>query len=269
MSAHAASISPLLAIMTSAARKAAHAVMRDFREVEQLQVSVKGPADFVSSADLNADRILRELLARARPEFGMITEEGEAVIGADREHCWIVDPIDGSMNFLHGMPVFAVSIALAYRGAPVCGVTYDPCRDECFYGEKGRGAYLNGKRLRVSARKSLGEALLAAPGVGRGKGQRERVFAEMGALAEKVAGLRASGSAALNLAYVAAGRLDGCWMRDIHVWDMAAGILLVREAGGMASEPDGGEKMLESGAILAATAELHLPLVQSLRAAAG
>ena len=267
MSRHAASLSPLLGIMTAAARKAALAILRDFREVGQLQVSLKGPADFVTSADKRADEILREELGRARPDYGFLTEESEAVEGVDTEHCWIVDPIDGTLNFLHGLPSFAISLALTYRGDVVCGVTYDPVLDEIFYAERGKGAYLNDKRVRVSARPSLGEALIAAAASGRGRPERERFFREAEQIADKAAGLRHSGCSTLNLAYVAAGRFDAYWERNLHAWDIAAGMVLIREAGGIVSEPDGGDAMLQSGAILAANPTLHRALAGALREA--
>ena len=268
MSRHAASLSPLLGVMTAAARKAAQAVRRDFREVEQLQVSRKGTADFVTSADIRADGILREELAHARPDYAFLTEESGAIAGRENEHCWVIDPIDGTLNFLHGLPCFAVSVALCWRGEPVSGVIYDPVLDELFYAEKGKGAYLNDKRMRVSARASLGDALVAAAGSGRGRPQRARFLGELAAIVERVAGVRHSGCSALNLAYLAAGRFDGYWERDLRAWDIAAGVLLVREAGGIVSEPDGGANMLESGAVLAANAGLHRPLAEALRHAA-
>ena len=274
MSRHAASLSPLLGVMTAATRKAAHAVLRDFREVEHLQVSIKGPADFVTSADMRAEEILREELARARPHYDLLAEESgfiagrESADGAPAEHCWVIDAIDGTLNFLHGLPSFALSVALSYRGEPVCGIVYDPVPDELFYGEKGKGAYLNGKRLRVSARSALGDALVAAAGSGRGRPQRTRFLCELSAVAAKVAGVRHSGSSALNLAYLAAGRFDAHWERDLHPWDIAAGMLLVREAGGIVSEPEGGDNMLQSGAILAANSNLHRDLAATIRKAA-
>ena len=267
MSRYAATLSPLLGIMTSAVRKAALVVLRDFREVSQLQVSRKGPADFVTSADKRADEVLREELSRARPDYGLLTEEGETVAGADGEHCWIVDPIDGTLNFLHGLPSFAVSTALTYRDDVVCGVTYDPVLDEIFYAEKGKGAYLNDKRMRVSARTLMGEALIAAASSGHARPERERFFREAEMVSGNVAGLRSSGCSSLNLAYVAAGRFDGYWERHLQAWDIAAGIVLLREAGGIVSEPNGGDRMLKSGAILATNPGLHRVLARLLREA--
>ena len=271
MSRHAASLSPLLGAVTAAARKAAQAVLRDFREVEQLQVSLKGPADFVSGAAGRAGRILRAELARARPGYGFLAEaDGDGGDGAGREaeHGWIVAPVGGALNFRHGLPCFAVSAALSWRGDPVCGVVYDPVRDELFYGEKGKGAYCNDKRMRVSARASLGDALVAASGGGRARPQRARSLCELAAVAGRAAGVRHSGCPALDLAYVAAGRLDGCWERGRRAGDIAAGVVLVREAGGIVSEPGGGADMLESGAVLAANPGLHRALAAALRQAA-
>lgn len=267
MSRYAASLSPLLGIMTAAVRKASHSVLRDFREVGQLQVSLKGPADFVSSADKRADRILRGELARARPNFGFLSEEGGAVEGRDTEHCWIMDPIDGTLNFLHSLPAFAISLGLTYLGDVVCGVVYDPVANELFYAEKGRGAYLNDKRMRVSSRSSLSEALIAGSASGRGRPGRKRFLQELDMIASKAAGLRHSGCSALNLAYVAAGRFDGYWERNLFAWDIAAGMLLVRESGGIVSEPEGGNGMLESGEILATNSSLHHFLIGTLREA--
>ena len=258
--------SPVINVMAAAALKAARGLIRDFGEVEQLQVSIKGPADFVSAADLKADRTLRAELTRARPGYGLMTEESEATEG-DGRHRWIVDPLDGTTNFLHGIPHFAISIGLERDGEMIAGVVYEPTRDELYWAEKGVGAYLNDRRLRVSARRQIGEAVF-----GTGLGARFRddpMQAEVrAAVTAQAAGLRRFGAAALDLAYVAAGRLDGFWEFGLQPWDMAAGILLVREAGGYVSDLAGGHTMMTSGDILAANDHLHLPLAALLREAA-
>lgn len=267
MNRHAAFLSPLLGIMTAASRKAAHSVLRDFREVGQLQVSLRGTADFVSSAERRASRVLREELVRARPNFGFFTEESGAIRGDEADHYWIIDAIDGTLNFLHGFPAFSISLALSYRGEIVCGVIYDPVPNELFYAEKGKGAYLNEKRMRVSARLTLGEALVASATSGRRHLEREQFLRELALVASKVAGLRQSGCTSLNLAYIAAGRFDGYWERNLHAWDIAAGLILVREAGGIVSELLGGNAMLKSGEVLAANSSLHRSLMDIIREA--
>lgn len=260
--------SPVINVMTNAARKAARGLVRDFGEVEQLQVSRKGPADFVSVADTRAEQILREWLSRARPDYGFLLEEGGAVAGADRSHRWLVDPLDGTVNFLHGIPHFAISIALEHDGDIVAGVIYDPLRDEMFYAEKGAGAFMNDRRLRVSGRARLIDAVLATgiPFVGR---RRHPAYLDMlDAVVNTTAGVRRFGSAALDLAYVAAGRYDGFWETGLSPWDIAAGLILVREAGGYVSEIGGGHRMLETGDVLAANDHLHLTIGKLLRDAA-
>ena len=255
--------SAILNVMVKAAQKAARGLKRDFGEVQQLQVSQKGPADFVSTADLKADRILREELGRARPEFGIVTEESDPIEGQDKEHRWIVDPLDGTSNFLHGLPHFAISIGLERSGEIVAGLVFDPIKDEMFLAEKGAGAYMNDRRLRVSARRSLHECLIGTGAPFRGHGNRERFQRQADAAMRETAGIRRWGTASLDLAYVAAGRFDGFWEEDLHPWDMAAGIILVREAGGFISDLKGGQTMLKSGSILASNGHLHAPF-QSL-----
>jgi myo-inositol-1(or 4)-monophosphatase len=252
-------------VMVKAAQKAARGLVRDFGEVEQLQVSQKGPADFVSTADLQAERTIRQELTRARPEFGLLMEEGSNQPSTDGRHRWIVDPLDGTLNFLHGLPHFAISIALERDAEIVAGVIYDPIKDEMYWGERGVGAYLNDRRLRVSGRRELGQAVIATgvPNIGRPD---HAPYLEMlaGVMAQ-TAGIRRFGAAALDLAYVAAGRYDGYFEVGLSPWDIAAGILLVREAGGYVSEIAGGHNMLQSGSILAGNDHLHLPLGSLLR----
>ena len=252
--------SPTLNVMTAAARKAARGLIRDFGEVEQLQVSIKGPGDFVSTADLKAERTLKTELGRARPGYAMLFEEGGATPGSDPRHRWIVDPLDGTTNFLHGIPHFAISIGLERDGEIVAGVVYDPTRDEMFTAEKGAGAYVNDRRLRVSARRNMGEALIATGIPGLRGSAHEIHMPTLTAVSLVTAGIRRFGSAALDLAYVAAGRYDGYWEFGLSPWDFAAGLLLVREAGGYVSDLAGGHTMMESGDILAANDHLHLPL---------
>jgi myo-inositol-1(or 4)-monophosphatase len=258
--------SAILNVMMGAARKAARALLRDFGEVEQLQVSMKGPSDFVSSADLKAEKTLRAELKKARPDFGFLLEEGGAIAGKDASAPrWIIDPIDGTTNFLHGIPHFAISIGLERDGEIVAGVIYEPIRDEMFHAEKGAGAFLNERRLRVSARRELGQALFATGIPFQGRDGHEPFLATMGKVMSKVAGIRRFGSAALDMAYVAAGRYEGYWESGIKPWDIAAGIVLVKEAGGYVSDMAGGQDMLSTGSIVAGNDHLHRPLLDLVR----
>jgi myo-inositol-1(or 4)-monophosphatase len=254
-------------VMASAALKAARGLIRVFGEVEQLQVSVKGPGDFVTAADLKAEKVLRAELGKARPGFGFLMEESGGEAGADGHHRWIVDPLDGTTNFLHGIPHFSVSIALERDGDIVAGIIYEPVRDEMFWAEKGAGAFLNDRRLRVSARRTLGEALIGTgiPFVGRGDHQ--SYLLTLGAVMAATSGVRRLGVASLDLAYVAAGRFDGYWEFNLQPWDIAAGLLLVREAGGYVSDAAAGQGMLTSGDVIAANDHLHQPLTLLLRKA--
>jgi myo-inositol-1(or 4)-monophosphatase len=245
--------------------KAGRGLARDFGEVENLQVSLKGPGDFVSAADRRAEQILRQELARARPRFGFLLEESGIVKGEDPDHRWIVDPLDGTTNFLHGVPHFSISIGLERRGELVAGVVYDPIKDELFCAEKGAGAYLNDRRLRVSGRSDLASCLIGTgipvldwPG-------RHGFAAQLERISDEVAGVRRLGTASLDLAYVAAGRLDGFWEFGLKPWDVAAGIVLVREAGGMIQRLDGESNLLAGGTLVASNAVIHPRLVQLLR----
>ena len=256
-----------MTVMANAAHKAAKRLLRDFNEVEHLQVSVKGPSDFVSQADLRAEATLREELNKARPGYAFLTEESGEIAGSDSEHRWIIDPLDGTTNFLHGLPHFCISIALERAGEIVAGVILDPVKDETFWAEKGIGAYLNDRRLRVSSRRQLANALI---GTGTPFGERAnkpRFLRQLDAVMANVADVRRLGAAALDLAYVAAGRYDGFWEYGLHPWDVAAGLLLVREAGGYTSEPDGDANPVMSGDVLAANDHLHGPLQRLLRQA--
>src|SRR5437899_196396 len=259
--------SALLNVMTKAVHKAARALKRDFGEVEHLQVSLKGPANFVTATDRRAEEILREELERARPGYGFLGEEGGAREGSDKTHRWIVDPLDGTLNFLHGIPHFAISIALEREGLIVAGVVYNPANDELFTAERGKGAFLNDRRLRVAARKRFADSVVACALPHPSRGDAVLARDEHVAVQEKVAGLRRFGAAALDLAWVAAGRLDAYWERGLSPWDMAAGIALVREAGGFVTDAEGGDIALGAGSILAGNEEIHRELLRALKAA--
>ena len=261
--------SATLNVMIRAADKAARGLKRDFGEVENLQVSRKGPADFVSTADLKAERTIREELRRGRPDYGFLMEEsGEHKGSAENTRRWIVDPLDGTTNFLHGLPHFAISIALEEAGDLLAAVVYDPIKDNLFYAEKGTGAYLNDRRMRVSARSSLDSALVATGIPFKGCDGHERFRAEMATIMPEVAGIRRWGTASLDLAYVAAGRFDGFWERGLKPWDVAAGALLVREAGGYVTAIDGSPMKLDGASLLASNEGLHRLLTKLLRGAA-
>ena len=259
--------SALLKVMSDAARKAARGLNRDFGEVAELQVARKAPADFVSAADLKAEQVLFEALSKARPGYSFLGEERGMVEGTDKTHTWIVDPIDGTTNFLHAIPHFAINIALEREGVVVAAVTYNPATNELFWAEKGKGCYVNDKRLRVAARKHLDDSLLATGIPFLGHGQHARFLKELHQISQRVAGVRRFGSAALDLAWVAGGRYDGYWERDLKPWDIAAGILMVTEAGGKVTDAEGGQDMLASGGIVAGNLEIHPLLLERLRAA--
>jgi myo-inositol-1(or 4)-monophosphatase len=250
--------------MIAAARKAGKPLARDFGEVENLQVSRKGPSDFVTSADIKAEKTLFEELSKARPGYSFLMEERGAVEGTDKSHRWIVDPLDGTTNFLHGIPHFAISIGLEREGVLVAGVIYNVVRDELYWAEKGQGAYLNDRRLRVAARGDLRDALFATGTPYLGKPGHDVFLGEVERVIARTAGVRRFGAAALDLAYVAAGRFDGFWERGLSAWDIAAGAVLVREAGGFISEIDGGDFM-KTGAVVAANDRLIPQLTQTLR----
>jgi myo-inositol-1(or 4)-monophosphatase len=260
--------SALIKVMTDAARKAGRSLARDFGEVAELQVSKKGAADYVSAADLKAEQTLMEELLKARPGYGFLGEERGMIEGTDKSHTWIVDPLDGTTNFLHAMPHFAINIALRREGAIVAGVTYNPATSDLFWTERGRGAFLNDRRLRVAARTRFEEAVFATGIPFMGHGQHARFLKELHQISQRVSGVRRFGAAALDLAWVAAGRFDGFWERDLKPWDMAAGILMVTEAGGRVTDADGGEDPLATGSICAANSDLHGLLLERLKAAA-
>ncbi|MEX0285174.1 MAG: inositol monophosphatase family protein [Paracoccaceae bacterium] len=241
-----------LNIMIKAARKAGRSLVKDFREVENLQVSMKGAGDFVSRADIAAEAILKEELMGARPTYGWVGEESDEIAGEDPTRRWIVDPLDGTTNFLHGMPHWSVSIALEHKGKVVAGVVYDPAKDEMFFAEKGAGAWMNDSRLRVSGRHRMIESVFATGLPFGGRPELPAVLQDLARLLPATAGVRRWGSAALDMAYVAAGRFDGYWERRLNAWDLAAGVIIVREAGGLveAMEPDA--DILEDGSVICA-----------------
>ena len=256
--------SPLLNVMTQAALKAAKGLIRDLGELEQLQVSKKGPADYVSRADRRAESILRGELAKARPNYGLLMEESGAVAGSDTSNRWIVDPLDGTTNFLHGIPHFAISIALERDGEPYAGVIYNPVPDEMYVAERGSGAFLNGRRLRVSGRRDVEQALFATGIPFKGLPDHPLFLRQLAAVMAVSSGVRRFGAAALDLAYVAAGRYDGFWENGLNPWDIAAGIVLVREAGGFVTDLEGGRTMFAGGGICAASSGLHAELLRLL-----
>ena len=254
-----------LNLMIKAARKAGRSLVKDFREVENLQVSLKGAGDFVSRADVAAEKIIKDELMGARPTYGWVGEETGETAGQDPTWRWIVDPLDGTTNFLHGLPHLAVSIGLEHKGEIVAAVVFDPAKDELYWAEKGAGAWMNESRIRVSARKSMSEAIFAT-GVPFGtKKTLPATMRDLARLMPATAGVRRWGAASLDLAYVAAGRYDGYWERELNSWDMAAGLLLVRDAGGLIGAVREGREIFESGSVIAANSDLFEPLADILR----
>jgi myo-inositol-1(or 4)-monophosphatase len=260
--------SALMNVMTAAALKAGRGLKRDFGEVGNLQVSVKGPGDFVSNADRRAEKTLFEELSKARPGYGFIMEESGRVEGGDKANTWIIDPLDGTTNFLHGLPIFGISIALEREGQLIAGLVYNPADDEMYVAERGQGAWLNNRRLRVAQRRDLADSLVGTgiPHLGKAK-DHPRFKQELSAVMTRVSNVRRLGAAALDLAYVAAGRYDAYWERSLQSWDVAAGIVLVREAGGYITDMDGGADMLEKGSVLAGNEIIHRGLTDLLRSA--
>src|SRR5579872_691685 len=259
--------SPALNVMIAAARKAGRPLIRDFGELENLQISMKGPADFVTSADKRTEQILIDELGKTRPGYGFLAEESGAVEGKDKTHRFIIDPIDGTTNFMHGIPHFAISIALEREGVIVAALTYNPANDELYVAERGKGAFLNDRRLRVASRQKFAEAVVACGLPHYGRGDLDKAREEIFAAQKHFAGLRRFGAATLDLAYIAAGRFDAYWERDLSPWDMAAGILLVREAGGFVSDLDGGDAILTKGHVAAGNDTMHRELLRLLKEA--
>ena len=257
--------SALINVMVKAARRAGRSLKRDLGEIENLQVSLKGPANFVSAADRRAEQMLYDDLIKARPGYGFLGEEGGTREGSDNTNTWIVDPLDGTTNFLHGIPQFAISIGLQREGTIIAGVIYNPGNEELYIAERGKGAFLNDTRLRVAGRKQLHDCVIACglPHIGRGDHELSR--REMAELQPRVAGLRRFGAASLDMAFVAAGRLDGYWERNLKPWDVAAGILMVREAGGTVSGIEGGDTALETGNVVCGNEIIQRELVKILK----
>ena len=254
-----------LNLMIKAARKAGRALVKDFREVENLQVSSKGPGDFVSKADREAERLIKEELMGARPTYGWLGEETGEEDGQDPTRRWIVDPLDGTTNFLHGMPHWAVSIALEHKGEIVSAVVYDAAKDELFWAEKGAGAWMNDRRMRVSGRREMHEAVFATGVPFGAKSTLPATLQDLARLMPACAGVRRWGAASLDLAYVAAGRYDGYWERELKAWDIAAGILLVKEAGGFVSGIRDGDEPLVKGAVICGNEPLFEPFRKIIR----
>ncbi|HEX8233980.1 MAG TPA: inositol monophosphatase family protein [Caulobacteraceae bacterium] len=259
--------SPLLKVMMDAARRASRGLARDFGEVAELQVSKKGTADYVTAADLKAEQVLFDELSKARPGYGFLAEERGLVEGTDKTHTWIIDPLDGTTNFVHAIPHFAVNLALEREGAVVAAVTYNPISQEMFWAERGKGAFVNARRLRVAARRTLLESVLATGIPFAGKTGHAQFLKELHQVSQQVSGVRRFGSAALDLAWVAAGRFDGYWERNLNPWDLAAGQLLVSEAGGQLSDIDGGEAGPRVTSMVAANFDLHPLILERIRAA--
>lgn len=259
--------SALLNVMVQAALKAGRRLSRDFGELENLQVSRKGPGDFVSNADLQAERTIRDELIKARPNFGFLMEESGEQEGVDKSHRWIIDPLDGTTNFLHGIPMFAISIALEHEGRIVAGVIYNPATDDLFTAERGRGAFHNDRRMRVAARDDFHDCVVATGVPHLGRGKHKDYLAQLETVMADVSGIRRMGAASLDLAYVAAGRFDAYWEEWLSPWDIAAGILMVREAGGFVSDSNGGEKMLETGSVIAANETIRRYMQNAIKKA--
>ena len=254
-----------LNLMIKAARRAGRSLVKDFREVENLQVSTKGPGDFVSKADREAERMIKEDLLTGRPTYGWLGEETGETAGADPTRRWLVDPLDGTTNFLHGMPHWAVSIALEHKGEIVSAVVFDAAKDEMYVAEKGAGAWMNERRLRVSGRRAMSEAVFATGVPFGAKNTLPASLQDLARLMPLCAGVRRWGAASLDLAYVAAGRYEGYWERELQAWDIAAGVLLVKEAGGMVSAIREGDDMLEKGAVICGNEALFEPFRKVIR----
>jgi myo-inositol-1(or 4)-monophosphatase len=254
-----------LNVMLKAARKAGRSLLKDFGEVENLQVSMKGAGDFVSRADIAAEKIIKSELTSARPNYGWAAEEGGEEPGTDPTRRWIVDPLDGTTNFLHGLPHWAISIALEHKGEVVSGVIYDPIKDEAFIAEKGTGAWLNETRLRVSGRSKMIEAIFATGLPFGGRSDLPETLQDLARLLPACAGVRRWGSAALDMAYVAAGRYDGFWERRLNAWDLAAGVIIAREAGALVEPLTPGGDILGDGEVIAANGAIFDKFARVIR----
>ena len=251
--------------MVKACRKASKTLIRDFGEVENLQVSLKGPGDFVTNCDKKVEKILIDELLKARPSYSILSEEiGE--INNDDSFKWIIDPIDGTSNFLHGVPHFAISVGLEHNKEIICGIIYDPIKDEMFTAEKGNGSYLNNQRMRVSSRSKLEDCMIFTGGPKREAKNRELALKEYYKFSIKIlTPIRKLGSASLDMAYVAAGRCDGFWQRNLNYWDIAAGIILVKEAGGFVTDFNGENEYIQNKTILATNAKINKEMIEILK----
>ncbi len=249
----------LMNVMVAAVLKAGRGLARDFGEVENLQVSLKGPGDFVSAADHRADKTLIAELQKARPTYSFLTEESGTIEGSDKGNRWIIDPLDGTTNFLHGIPIFAISLGLEREGQLVAGVVYNPVLNELYVAERGSGAFLNDKRLRVAKRRELGDTVITTGNSPRAN-KDERYLGEFRRVMAATAGVRWPGSAAMDLAWVASGRFDAYWHHGLSPWDISAGILLVREAGGFVTDAEGGDAMFATGSVVAGNEAIHSKL---------
>lgn len=257
--------SAIINVMVQAAMKAGRSLSRDFGEVQNLQVSLKGPGDYVSQADRRAEEIIFAELSKARPGYSFVMEERGEVAGEDDQHRFIVDPLDGTTNFLHGIPIFSVSIALERQGQLAAAVIYNPAMDELYTAERGGGAFMNDRRLRVAGRRHLTDAVVGTGIPHLGRGHHGHALIELKNVMGEVAGVRRFGSAALDLAYVAAGRLDGFWESWLAPWDLAAGILMVREAGGFCTDLEGRQAMLDTGTVVAGNEAIHKALLKTVQ----
>ncbi len=255
-----------LNVMIKAARKAGRSLVKDFREVEQLQVSRKGAGDFVSKADIAAEEIIREDLMGARPSYGWLAEESGEVEGQDPTRRWIVDPLDGTTNFLHGLPHWAVSIALEHKGQIVAGVIFDAAKDEMFLAEKGEGAFMNEQRLRVSSRHQMADSVFSTGLPFSGRGDLPETLQQLARILPGCAGVRRWGAASLDMAYVAAGRYEGFWERSLQPWDIAAGIVILREAGGLIEPFSPGGDIVEDGELICANEAIFSNFAKVIRA---
>ena len=253
-------------VMTKACFKASKVLIRDFGEIENLQVSLKGPGDFVTASDKKVEKILIEELQKARPDYEILSEESGKIGKKNSEFRWIIDPIDGTSNFLHGIPHFAISIGLEHNKEIICGIIYDPIKDEMFTAEKGNGSYLNNQRMRVSARSKLKDCIIFTGGPKHGSTSSELSLKEYNKFSAQVLiPIRKLGSGSLDMAYVAAGRCDGFWSRDLNYWDIAAGIILVKEAGGFVTDFYGENKYLLNKTVLAANSKINKEMIEVLK----
>ena len=257
--------SPNINVLVKACRKASKTLIRDFGEIENLQVSLKGPGDFVTASDKRVEKILITELQLARPKYSILSEE-IGLIKNDEEFKWIIDPIDGTANFLHGIPHFGISIGLEHNKEIICGIIYDPIKNEMFIAEKGNGSYLNNQRMRVSSRSDLKNCMIVTGGPRHDAENRELVLEEYKKFSTKVeVPIRKMGSAALDMAYVAAGRCDGFWQRNLNYWDVAAGIILVKEAGGYVTDFEGDENYIENKNILVSNSKINEEMIKILK----